>query len=350
MIVSERLLVWVIAAEAAVLVVLFVWLAVRAALFAIDRRFVEPRIEEARRRLTRELVSERTPRADGEERSIRPRHRREALLRLAPHLSGGSSSRLREGARELGMVAAARRLSRSRISWRRLRGIQLLDVFEVDDPAARRLVKDPAPWVRARAVEWLGDVASRPEDVEDLMDALHDPEPLVRYSAADALLRVGHRAVEPVRVRLLDPDRAVPGRLMEVVAGLGSPVFLSPVLERIRGLGTEGRLMGARYLGKVGGDVAAEVLVDLLRDTAAEVRAEAASSLGLLGIWKAGPDLARLVGDPVFDVRRSAAMALVSLGPPGRLVLRRVARSDRREERDMARQILDLPASVGRRA
>lgn len=338
-----------LAVEGVVLLGLLLWFAIRTASLRLRLRHVEPKIEAARTRLTRELVTGRM-RAVDEGEELRPIHHQEALLRLATHLSGGSAARLRERARELGVVRSARDFCRSRLWWRRLRGIQLLDLLGVDDPAARRLLGDRHPRVRARAAGWLGELARGPDDVDALIEALDDRSPIVRFAAAEALLRVGHAAVAPIRDHMLDPTSEVPDRLMEVVAGLGSSDFLDPVVGRVRSLTPRGRVLGARYLGKVGGDAARSTLLELLGDELAEVRAEAAWSLGLLDAWTSACEIGRLLDDTDFDVRRSAGMALHSLGSPGTLVLRRAVREEGSYSGEMAMQVLDLPPSVTRRS
>jgi HEAT repeat protein len=88
-------------------------------------------------------------------------------------------------------------------------------------------------------------------------------------------------------------------------------------------------------------------LLDLLTDPVPEVRAAAAHALGKLGHWPAASHLAPLLRDHAWIVRRDAGLALRALGAPGLLYLRRSLTDIDHFAADMARQVLDLPSTVG---
>jgi HEAT repeat protein len=90
-----------------------------------------------------------------------------------------------------------------------------------------------------------------------------------------------------------------------------------------------------------------QALLDLLADEVPEVRAAAAHALGKLGHWPAVSHLAPLLRDRVWIVRRAAGLALLALGAPGLLYLRRYLSDTDPFAADMAQQALDLPSTVG---
>jgi HEAT repeat protein len=85
-----------------------------------------------------------------------------------------------------------------------------------------------------------------------------------------------------------------------------------------------------------------------LEDPETSVRAAAAVALGEMGHWPAGPYLVKRLGDPAWDVRAAAGRALVRIGPPGELLLRKMLTSEDSFAADMARYALDTAGVVTR--
>jgi len=106
------------------------------------------------------------------------------------------------------------------------------------------------------------------------------------------------------------------------------------------------RAQAASLLAAVAGDKAEQALLGLLHDPSEPVRVAATHGLGVVRSWALAPNLARQLSDPSWDVRREAALALRSLGPAGRLYLRRALVSPDPYAADMAHQVLDLPSAT----
>ena len=120
-----------------------------------------------------------------------------------------------------------------------------------------------------------------PDGVMDrLIAALKDNDWNVRYSAAEALGRIGgDKAVEPLITALKDKDNSV-------------------------------RYSAAQALGRIGGDKAVEPLIAALKDNVNSVRYSAAQALGSIGGDKAFEPLIAALKDEDYSVRSSAAEAL----------------------------------------
>ncbi|MFH1688638.1 MAG: HEAT repeat domain-containing protein [Candidatus Eisenbacteria bacterium] len=169
-------------------------------------------------------------------------------------------------------------------------------------PPLVSLLEDGNEAVRKSAAVGLRHVATRAGDVDapdtdaaealssdvvaSLVRALGDSNYAVRYSAADALARIGELAL--------------------------------PLLLQISGNGTkEARLMALRAVGAVGSRKTLKPLVRALNDPDWTVRAYAASAIGTIGPDRRGRRaLERLVADdPHPFVVASAAAALDSVNP-----------------------------------
>jgi HEAT repeat protein len=241
--------------------------------------------------------------------------------------------------------ALAVRRCASRLWWRRLRSVRLLALLGDGREQVPARLSDSNADVRAAAARWAAD---HPEaDPGRLLAMLDDDRALPRWAAADALLRLGPAAVEPIAAYL---DAAPSGRglegAMRVSAGVADPRLLAPVLARADDPSPRVRELAADVAGGVGGHDAVHALTGLLDDEDAQVRAAAAHALGRLKHWRSAPRLAAALRDPAWDVRRRSGLALLAMGSPGVLALRGALDDSDRFARDMARQLLDLPGAA----
>jgi HEAT repeat protein len=164
-------------------------------------------------------------------------------------------------------------------------GHELTGVVEQNAVAALAAVSPQRRW---EAAALLGKNPQRgTETIQALMAALSDPEPFVRWQAAEALARQDTAHVFPA-----------------LSAGLtdASPLCRAGVAEA---------------LGRLGGEAACQALRGALADPDSGVRAAAASALGASNDVTSVSSLLPRLADPTPDVRIAAARALGRIGDVG---------------------------------
>jgi HEAT repeat protein len=264
---------------------------------------------------------------------------------LARNLAGQQKKKVGDLAVRAGLLTVADRGLQSRRWWKRLQAVRLLTVLDVGTASIPKLLDDANPHVRAQAAEWAGE-HPRPELIRAVLKLLSDPAKICRFTAQNSLLKMGNLAVPYLSQYLLQNSRPSFPLAVEVALGLAEPRFLPAALRLCHAPSPAVRALAARLIGQMGGKEGGAALAALLRDPIAEVRAEAARSLGKLGEWPCAPALAQALCDAAWDVRRAAGLALRSLGSPGILLLRQCLSNDDKFACDMARQILEIPASA----
>jgi hypothetical protein len=341
--VTDRLLVLVLLAEAAVVLGVLLALVGRVAVTSRRRRRHADALRGARELLRLAVLGEAPPDRAVATLRLLPLDRGLAvLLELATSVGGAGLERLRQIAEAAGVCARARGWCRSRRWWRRLRGLRLLAQLGADRAALPRFLDDPHPAVRAAAADAVAPPVP-PQVVARLLTMLDDPDTLCRFSATAALLRAGRGGATGV-CDYLDADRVPqPVAALAVAVTLADPRFVRPALRHSTAADPAVRRGATALLARTGGDPVTARLTQLLGDPDAGVRAAAAEALGELGHWPAAAVLADALRDPAWDVRCAAAVTLRRLGPPGRLYLRRSTGSADPFAADIARQVLALP-------
>ncbi len=268
------------------------------------------------------------------------------LTNLARNLQGASQSRLTVMARALGLEERATALCTSRRWWRRLKGVQWFMWLDSGQQVVPHLLRDPHPLVRAQVVKWIADHPT-PSLIVALVDALDDPDEMSRFAVKDSMHRIGAGIIAPLVRYLTTHSGPEVEPALTVAAGLTDKRLLQPVLA-LSGHGRPTvRSLAATVLGTLGGADSVKRLEALLHDAAPPVRAAAARALGSLDHWPSAPHLAGLLRDSAWEVRQEAGRALRDLGAPGTLYLRRALTDPDHFAADMARQILNLPPTVG---
>jgi hypothetical protein len=262
---------------------------------------------------------------------------------LAVSLSGGAAARLTTLASASGLTAAAERWGRSRWWWRRLRGVRLLTVIGGGTSMVPGLLDDPNPFVRAQAAEWAA-AHPTPDVIQRLLGALAGGGQLFRFSAQDALGRIGRQAIDPISDFLATHRGAPTEPVLEVTVGLPDARLLPSALRSAGDAAARVRALAAALLGALGGDQAVAALMRMLADQSTTVRAAAVRALGHLGEWQAAPRIAPLLRDRTWQVRKDTGLTLRRFGAPGMLYLRRAVADADPFAADMAIQMLDLPA------
>jgi HEAT repeat protein len=244
-----------------------------------------------------------------------------------PKLRGTARERLREVLRRWGAADEAVRLSRSRSSVRRCRGLHRLGVLadgsRRDDVLARLDDRDFA--VRRSAVLALG-AFPEPVVVERLLQRAAR-EPRLRADFLASVDRIGAPAVAVLRRGLTHSLAATPGGdrrgfLAAEALGLVGAVSTVPVLEQALQRASEELTVACIHaLGMLGAASSVVALAGPLEHADPGVRRAAAESLGLIGGPWAVPALGNVLLDENVEVARAAANALHQCGPLGRDVL-----------------------------
>jgi hypothetical protein len=316
--------------------------------------YSRPRLSRARESLTQILDADeaferkQTPRvgASIEALSSLPRRLQIRLfLSLARNLSGHQKKAVGDLAVRVGLLARAERNLQSPRWWRRLHAARLLTVLDVGDRAIPRLLTDRHALVRAQGAEWAGEHPG-PELIKALLKLLHDSAKFCRFTAQGSLLRMEALPVPLISEYILQASGPALEAALEVALGLAESRLLGPALRLCDDPAPTVQALAARLLGQIGGKDGLTALSKLLGHPEAMVRAAACRALGKLGEWPSAPALARALRDPAWDVRRAAGLGLRSLGSPGILLLRRAVSDEDRFARDMARQVLEIPAST----
>ena len=222
---------------------------------------------------------------------------------LADLLQSESVPARRSAAHALG-TASRSLLAPNRAAW----SAPTIDRLAVQSLTAS--LEDADAVVRANSARSLGnlcdfaDRAARYRDETDsdllrsddvalpLINALHDPFPMVRIQAATSLSVLAIPAALPVLIPLLqDPDREVRDAAAFAAAKLGARQSMPILLEILRDGLWDARRQAAASLRLVGDAEAVPALVDALADRSRLVQEEAAATLGRLGDPRAVPAL-----------------------------------------------------------
>jgi HEAT repeat protein/lysophospholipase L1-like esterase len=185
-------------------------------------------------------------------------------------------------------------------------------------PALIARLADPDERVRWRAVDALGKIGPRVDSVELLAVLVREAACPGRGLAAEQLGRVGSAARQAVPDLIEAVSDARPDVRWRAVWALGQigPDAASavPVLRTALG-DADLRWRVAEALGEIGLPAAAAVpdLVPLLEDPSSNVRWRVATALGAIGARRAAPSLAAAASDTAENVRLAAVSSLVEL-------------------------------------
>jgi HEAT repeat protein len=179
------------------------------------------------------------------------------------------------------------------------------------DSLIRQLHSSSAP-ARGRAVVLLGllGVESACADVASRLD---DKNPDVRLAAATALEQIGGEAAAEALIDALETGLLTPPRVIERIA---HPWAVDALLVRRARLGTAARTALWRAAGLARHRNAIPVLRKVAREGEDEERISAVRALGELGAAEASTELAAALDEPMWQVRAQAATALGRLGDP----------------------------------
>jgi HEAT repeat protein len=145
--------------------------------------------------------------------------------------------------------------------------------------------------------------------------ALSASRPELRMAAANALGRIGEESVVPKLLEALDDeDPRVRIRLCTACGRIGHPVAIDPLEDRLdHDPHPMVRRAAADALGAIGTDEALAALLDLLEDESDSLRRVAATALGNASSTRPVAPLTATLGDPHGAVRQAAVFSLIEL-------------------------------------
>jgi len=180
------------------------------------------------------------------------------------------------------------------------------------DPLILRL-DDPDSSVRKAAASAFGSIMSE-RAVDPLILRLDDPDAGVREAAASALGdMMSERAVDPLILRLDDPDAGVRWAAASALGDMMSERAVDPLILRLDDPDAGVRWAAASALGDMMSERAVDPLILRLDDPDAGVREAAALALCSTESGRAVDPLILRLDDPEASVRRNAVLALDSM-------------------------------------
>ncbi len=266
------------------------------------------------------------------------------LQRFGSHIGGQAWEELVDMVRELAWFEDLKKRAHSSFWWRRLsatHGYAMVARPE-DTPILEKLIRDRNPVVRLATVATIKRVLSVTM-LEATLDLADTQQSVVRRYVLETLTSNPGLDLALIQSRLDHPRSSQQLRiLLDLVADLGVPSFLSHVLPHVINPDLEVRIAVGRTLGQFPHAVSATSLFSLLEDPAWQVRAQAAAGLGAIGARESLAALRRALEDPSWWVRLRAALGLRRLGEAGREVLQSLRPEDDRYAYEMAGYVLGL--------
>jgi len=189
-------------------------------------------------------------------------------------------------------------------------------------PAARaalyRVLAEGSPLSQAAAADAIGQL--RNPDVAPLLRALDNPQPSVRQSALEALVRLRERRLaERLPALLRDSSPGVRRAAASALACMGDDHVVGALIERLEDESPLVRSSAAYALGARRAHAARSALLNRVDDPDPAVRRTVSWALGRLGGSDVLPPLQRLSNDPALDgqVAREARQAIEAIACRG---------------------------------
>jgi hypothetical protein len=240
-------------------------------------------------------------------------------MELLPKVRGAYSMAAIQLVREMGALAYASRLAKSRRWWKRAEACAILGNF--NEPAViahlQTLMDDKRVEVRieaARAIVKLGAVISVGHLIERLAVGERSPSAAI----TDLVRLLGAEAV-PELVAITQGSRSdiVKILALDALGYLGDLRTVDALTHFDSNSSPEIRLAIMKTLSRLQDPRGVSIVEKGLTDSDPAVRAQAAFCAGQMGMLEFGDRLRNLLSDGVWSVRYCAAEALFRLGPEG---------------------------------
>lgn len=341
----------VVAAMAAFVGVLFVFLLVQRAIASLVAHHVRRREAVLAPRLFAAIESpEAGPALVRVLRRFDRPVLRGMLLRLALDLRGDEGQAIADLYRRLGLLDAEVRALRAWRPTRRASAAANLATLRVPKVQRHlvRVLDDPSQLVQVALVRAIGEIGDR-RALLALIPRLGERSPTVVRQVEQVLIDRGREVVSAI-VGYAATTGRLGGRraAVEVLGFLRAPEAAELLLALVRHPDRELRIRAVKAAAAIGDPRFLEAFHVRLADPSWEVRCQAARGLGALGSPSSVPLLRGVLGDPHWWVRFHAAVALAELGESGHTALRAAEADPEPTVRDMAHYLLDrgplLPA------
>jgi HEAT repeat protein len=218
----------------------------------------------------------------------------------------------------------------------------VLTAFGVDSEDMWLLLRDRSPEVRAQAAAW-ATIAPSPSTIQRLITLLSDGNGLCRFTAQDALIRIGLGGSDALISALETANDDLKEKILIIAAATGDERFYGPAAQLAWDQSPRTRQLAAAVLASTGRSNAGQILVILLDDPSNAVVLAALVGLAKLSYWPAAATVERLLHHASWELRHQAGVTLMALGAPGIVMLRATAR-DEGPAAEMAERVLQLQA------
>ena len=256
--------------------------------------------------------------------------RTQVLEKYVATLAGQSIDQVNRYFDRSGMLAEARKRSRSRLWWRRLEAARILGTggSRLGARILLGLMDDKNLSVRLAAARSLGR-SQDPQYIEPLLRLLGRGK-ISRAQIAEVLVTLGPDSRQRLRelVMQLPPTKrtsTLRATTVEVLALVGDAGATPFIQYSISSGDTEVRIAAYKAAGILRARLSHDEVRKGLRDPAWQVRAHAATVVGRAQMLDLAEEMGRQLGDPNWWVRLNAARALRDLGNPGLRILESVA-------------------------
>lgn len=273
----------------------------------------------------------------------------EMLIEYSQDIRGQALERMIELWKQLRFDEYSFKKIKSRYSWYRAYGATLLGIMRDSSatPLLIELLKDKSPLVTFSAARALARIGIKKE-LGHIIGIVAKSKRWSEDQFAEIILDFGQDIAEDL-VELCEDDNVPLNRLAFIIDVLGFMRF-QPAYEALAKLAEKGeketRIRAIKALGELSRPESSPLLLGLLGGESWEIRSQAAKALGKIGDDGAIPGLVKALDDRIWWVRYNAAVALTKIGEKGLSALWSVAENAESERaRKVAQHVFEQRVS-----